>query len=81
MKLLDVLRTNEPVIDRWTFVFDERNPHNGCYPMLATDDDGGMFSQWTEGYYEPDGDNSHLGNQVWLIGGTLLRHVMQRMAE
>jgi hypothetical protein len=34
------------VIDCYTFVFDEHNPRTGYYTMLATDETGGMFSQW-----------------------------------
>ena len=80
-KLIDAFYTAEPVIDQWTFVFNEVNPVNGYHTMLATDYTGRGFSQWTEGAYNADGDNSHLGYQVCLIGGVLLRHVMARMAE
>ena len=80
-EIIDAFYADEPVIDRWTVVFNETNPFNGCHTMLATDDTGRGFSQWCEGTYEPAGDNSHLGYQVCLIGGVLLRHVMGRMAE
>lgn len=80
-RLIDTFYTDEPVIDKWTHVFNEVNLFNGCHTMLATDNTGFGFSQWTEGSYTPDGDNSHLGYQVCLIGGVLLNHVMQRMAE
>lgn len=79
--IIDTFYTDEPVIDKWTIVFNERNPFNGCNTMLATSNTGWGFSQWCEGLYTPDGDNSHLGNQVCLIGGVLLNHVLQRMAE
>lgn len=78
--LIDVFCTDEPVIDKWTIVTNETNPYNhGYHTMLATDNTGWGFSQWTEGRYTPDGDNSHLGNQVCLIGGTLLNHVLRRL--
>jgi hypothetical protein len=80
-ELIDTFYTDESVIDKWTHVFNEVNPFNGYYTMLATDNTGFGFSQWCEGQYTPDGVNSHLGNQVCLIGGVLLRHVMARMAE
>ena len=80
-KILDAFYVDEPVIDRWTIVFNEVNPFNGLYTMLATDDTGRGFSQWTEGRYTLEGNNSHLGYQVCLIGGVLLRHVLARMAE
>lgn len=81
MKLLDVFHTDEPVIDRWTFVFDERDPLTGSVAMLATDYDGRMFSQWTEGEYDPDGTNAHLGYRPQAIGETLVNHVLRRMLE
>lgn len=78
-KLVDCFYTNEPVIDRWTFIFDERDPWTGYYTMLATDDDGRMFSQFTSGFYEPGGANSHLGERPRLIGESLVNHVLERM--
>lgn len=80
-RLIDAYHTDEPVIDKWTMVFNEVNPQTGYYTMLATNDTGFGFSQWTEGAYDPDGPNEHLGHQVCLIGGTLLRHVTERMHE
>ena len=65
MKLLEIFRTEEPVIDKLTFVFDEVDPLTGCNTMLATSEDGHAFNQWTEGKYEEGGDNSHLGESVW----------------
>ena len=71
------------VIDCYTFVFDERNPRTAYYTMLATDETGGMFSQWTEGVYDPDGANEHLGERVRLqqLGTVLVEHVLGRMNE
>lgn len=79
VKIIDAFYLDEPVVDHWTIVTDEYNPCTGYYSMLATDNTGWGFSQWTEGRYTPDGDNSHLGNQVCLIGGTLLNHVLRRL--
>ncbi len=71
------------VIDCYTFVFDERNPQNGCYTMLATDQGGVKFSQWTEGAYDPNGANEHLGERVLFqhLGKVLVEHVLDRMKE
>lgn len=81
MKIVDVFRTDDPVIDCWTFVFDERDPLTGYLAMLSTDYDGHMFSQWTEGFYNPHGDNYHLGEHPRLVGETLVKHVLGRMTE
>lgn len=81
MKLIDVYRTDDPVIDRWTFVFDKRDLLTGYLAMLATDCDGRTFSQWTEGFYDSEGANSHLGARPRLIGETLVNHVLRRMLE
>ena len=78
--LIASYHTDEPVIDKWTHVFNERNPSNGYWTMLATDNTGFRFSQFCEGMYTPDGDNSHLGNEVCLlIGSALHKHVLARM--
>ena len=71
------------VIDCYTFVFDERKPRTAYYTMLATDETGGMFSQWTEGMYNPDGANEHLGMRVLFpyLGKVLVDHVLDRMNE
>jgi hypothetical protein len=61
LRLIDCFYTKEPVIDRWTFVFDERDSWTGYYTMLGTDDHGRMFSQFTSGFYEPGEANLHLG--------------------
>ena len=71
------------VIDCYTFVFDERKPRTAYYTMLATDETGGRFSQWTEGMYDPDGANEHLGVRVLFqhLGKVLVDHVLDRMKE
>ena len=81
MKLIDAYRTDDPVIDKWTFVTDEVNPWNGYSTMIATDDTGRGFSQFCEGLYEYDGENKHLGYRPRLIGETLVNHVLGRMTE
>jgi len=81
LEIIDTFYTDEPVIDRWTVVFNERNPLTGYHTMLALDYDARMFSQFTEGQYTPDGDNSHLGNQVCLIGKKLVEHVAGRLSD
>jgi hypothetical protein len=84
MQLLDCHYQREiPVTDRYTFVFDERDPRTGFYTMLATSETGASFSQWTEGFYEPDGKNLHLGERVDFqsVGKVLVEHVLGRMEE
>lgn len=70
-------------IDCYTFVFDERSPQTGYYAMLATSEDGVKFSQWTDGFYDPDGTNEHLGMRVLFqyLGQVLIDHVLDRMNE
>lgn len=80
MKLIDCFY-QEGVIDCYTFVFDERSPLNGYYTMLATSETGCAFSQWTEGLYAPDRDNSHLGERPRFIGEQLVHHVLARLEE
>lgn len=81
MKLIDAFRTDEPVIDTWTFVFDERDPYTNYYTMLGTDDDGRMFSQFTSGFYEPGEANTHLGERPRFIGETLVNHIIGRLSD
>jgi len=84
MELVDCFYQRDiPVIDRYSFVFDERDPRSGFYTMLATSQTGGAFSQWTEGYYEPGGKNLHLGERVDFqsVGKVLVAHVLGRMEE
>ena len=40
-----------------------------------------MFSQWTEGVYDPTGANGHLGERVLFqrLGKVLVKHVLGRM--
>ncbi len=79
--IIDVFRTDEPVIDQWTFVFNAVNPLNGYYTMLSTDNTGFGFSQFCEGRYTPGGDNAHLGQRPRIIGEALVKHVLGRCRE
>ena len=84
MELLDCFCQRDiPVIDRFTFVFDEHDPRSGYYTMLANSETGGVFSQWTEGPYEPGRKNLHLGQRVDFpsVGPMLVAHVLGRMEE
>ena len=84
MELVDCFYQRDiPVIDRFTFVFDEHDPRSGYYTMLATSETGATFSQWTEGAYEPGGKNLHLGERVDFqsLGKVLVEHVLGRMEE
>lgn len=65
-------------IDCFTLVFDERGPRTGSYTIFATDEEGRNFSQWTEGRYDPNGDNEHLGAHLYLIGNAQVEHVRAR---
>ncbi len=80
-QLIDCFHSNEPVIDTWTFVFNEVNPLTGYYTMLATDNTGWGFSQFSEGLYRPGGDNAHLGERPRYIGERLVNHVLRRVGE
>jgi len=81
MRLIDQFDKPEG-IDRYTFVFDEVDPLTGLNTMLALSEDGYTFSQWTEGLYDPDGDNEHLGERVLLsaIGATALDGFFSRLS-
>ncbi len=84
MELLDCFYQRDiPVIDRFTFVFDEQDPRTGYYTMLGTSATGAAFSQWTSGYYELGGKNLHLGERVDFqsVGSRLVAHVLGRMEE
>jgi hypothetical protein len=84
MELLDCFYQRDiPVIDRFTFVFDEQDPRTGYYTMLGTSATGAAFSQWTSGYYELGGKNLHLGECVDFqsVGSRLVAHVLGRMEE
>jgi hypothetical protein len=71
------------VIDCYTFVFDERDSKTEYYTMIATDETGATYSQWTEGVYDPNGANEHLGVRVLFqyLGKVLVDHVLDRMNE
>jgi hypothetical protein len=84
MELLDCFYQRDlPVIDPYTFVFDEQDPRTGYYSMLGTSATGAAFSQWTSGYYEPGGKNLHLGERVDFqsVGSLLVALVLGRMEE
>ena len=80
MEMLDAFYQPN-VIDSYTFVFDEQEPRTNLYTVLATDRDGVMFSQWTEGFFDPNGTNDHLGRHVIFgyVGKQLINHVLDRM--
>jgi hypothetical protein len=80
MKLIDGFY-QDGVIDCYTWVLDDRDPRTGSYTMLATDSDGVMFSQWTEGQYEPAVSNSHLGERPRLMSERLVKHILARMSD
>jgi hypothetical protein len=56
------------VTDCFTLVHSERNPLTVSYTMLATDYEPQVFSQCTEGTYDPNGDNEHVGQPVGTFG-------------
>lgn len=70
------------VFDAYTFVFDERDADSGYYTMLGMSEDGRSFCQWTQGLYDPAGDNAHLGSRVdfHTLGVTVLGHLMDRLS-
>lgn len=70
------------VFDAYTFVFDERDEASGYYTMLGMSEDGRSFCQWTQGLYDPDGDNEHLGQRVdfHTLGVTVLGYLMDRLS-
>jgi hypothetical protein len=82
MELLDVFYAPQ-YIDCYTFVFNDVDSRTHLYTMLGTSMLGESFSQWTEGSYEPNGDNSHLGKQVTFadLAKPLVAHVLSRMNE
>jgi hypothetical protein len=80
MKLIDVFY-HPDLLDGWTFVTDDYDAHTGYYSMLGTDDTGRIFSQWTEGFYEPLEDNFHLGERPRYLPEGLLDHVLWRMSD
>lgn len=81
MRMLAIFYSPETV-DCYTVVFNDKNPINGFYEMLGTDDNGGhTFSQFTEGQYTPGGDNSHLGQTVEFsdLPVEVKGHILHRM--
>lgn len=70
-------------LDRYTFVTKQVNKYNGFYTMLGTSETGEGFSQFSEGQYTPDGDNSHLGKQVrWSeLSEELQKHAASRLDQ
>lgn len=68
-------------IDCWTFVTDDVDLLTGYRTMLAVDETGAAFSQFTEGMYEEGGDNSHLGERPRLMNERLLNHILDRMSH
>jgi hypothetical protein len=80
MKLIDCFY-QDGVIDCYTFVFEERDRWTNYHTMLATDHDGRMFSQWTEGYYDPGGPNAHLGQRPRIMSERLLNHILERICD
>lgn len=79
--IIDVFRTDEPVIDKWAFVLNEVNPYNNYHTMIATSETGFGFSQFCEGFYEPGEANRHLGERPRIIGEALVNHVLGRLRQ
>jgi hypothetical protein len=68
------------VIDCWTIVL-ERELGERYYPMIAADWDGRMFYQHTEGYYDPDGENTHLGVRPRFMPEQLMDRIFEEIAH
>jgi hypothetical protein len=81
MRLIDQYYKPE-TIDCYTFVFDEVTPETGYNTMLAMSEDGYVFSQWTSGVYDPEGENEHLGKHILLsaIGARALDGFFSRLS-
>jgi hypothetical protein len=79
LRIIDVFVTDDPVIDKWTIVTNEKDPWTGYNTMLGTDETGRDFSQWTSGFYELGELNPHLGVRPRLIGEQLVNHVIGRL--
>lgn len=81
MKLIDIFYKPR-VYDAYTFVFDEQDTQTSYFTMLALSEDGHTFSQWTEGVYDPIGDNEHLGQRVVLsaVGAAALDGFFHRLS-
>jgi hypothetical protein len=67
------------VIDGWTLVLEKDEPNSPYYPMIATDDTGAVFYQHTEGMYDPDGSNAHLGTHPRLIDEGLMNRIVEEL--
>lgn len=82
MELIDTYFKSN-VFDAYTFVFDERDVSSGYYTMLGMSEDGRSFCQWTQGLYDPAGDNEHLGRRIdfHTLGVTVLDHLMHRLSS
>lgn len=80
MEILDTLY-QDGVIDCFTVVLSGRHPMTGSYTSLAADYDARVFSQCTEGKYDPNSSNEHVDRSVGSIGTPLREHVMRRLAE
>ncbi len=81
MELIDTFY-KQHVYDAYTFVFDEQDAGTGYYTMLGMSEDGRSFCQWTQGLYDPAGENEHLGRHVdfHTLGVTVLGHLMDRLS-
>jgi hypothetical protein len=77
-ELLAAYHGDHVVIDCWTVVLN-REPGERYYPMIAADHDGYMFYQHTEGYYDPDGDNPHLGGLPRLMPEQLMERILEEL--
>jgi hypothetical protein len=67
-------------IDCWTIVL-KREPGERYYPMIAADWDGQMFYQHTEGHYDPEGENTHLGQRPRFMPEQLLDRILEEIAH
>jgi hypothetical protein len=47
--------------------------------MIAADHDGYIFYQHTEGYYDPDGDNTHLGGLPRFMPEQLMERILEEL--
>jgi len=80
LRILGVFDNGGATLDRYTFVFNERDGDN--YQMLGTSETGEGFSQFCSGHFNYHGDNSHLGKPVqWhQLSDQLKQHVEGRIA-
>lgn len=78
MKILAIFDNGGKTQDRYTIVTDSIS--GKWYNMLglsSNPSDYNGFSQWGNGQYTRDGDNSHLGQRVHLedLAGSLQSHI------